>query len=109
MQLPRTKARNHGQRDSANEVELESDNREVDGNEESERDFADGIEGFGEQTAFLVYDGKAGQECGEDQAHVKGSSDDAVSQQNRQRIGDRRVLREHVEARLVDALDDSRE
>src|SRR5205807_6452925 len=103
------KCSEHTEREAANEVELESDEGKVDGDEEGEGNFADGVESFGEELAFFVHDRKAGQEGGEDDADVEQAGEDAVGEENGDGVSDGGILREKIEARFVDALYDARQ
>src|SRR5262249_39627954 len=95
----------HGPRDAADEVELEADDGEVDRDEDGEGDLSDAIECVGEEAAFFVDDSKTSQEGSEDEAHVEGTGDDAVGEQDTDGVGDGRCAREDIEPGLVDALD----
>ena len=97
--------RQHSYGQASHQIKLQSHDCEIHGDEEGKRDFGDGVQRIGEEPALLVYDGKASQERGKDQAHVERSRHYAVGQEHGDGIGHGRLLCEDVEARFVDSLD----
>ncbi len=66
--------------------------------------FPDSVEGLREQPSLRVNDGEARKKSRKHQAHIECSSHYAIPEKNGQCVRDRRVFREHIEARFVDTL-----
>src|SRR5579884_1468122 len=103
------KGSQHPQREATNEVELQSHNRKVHGDEKRKGNLPNMLERFGKEPALLVNDGKAGEERGENKAYIERSSHNAICEENRYGIADGRVFGKYIESRFVDSFHEPRD